>query len=245
MNKDVIIKDGKVFVKDHNGEKKEITFVDNLDELLIQENVVEMIEKVIFALEDSRTTFKKNKYRDISYMPMPIVSTISIPTLMMYLNTGSLDGILNTRFGLVDKQEFLAFFITVLSPIAISMTKKWYNEYKEESKCENGRLLALYHLRHNLVIQNQRLNNLRNKSNEISVTEDKKYPLNEDAIDVLQSHINLYYELGYNIREYYKYFRINGTLPEDVKSEYNEAGVKIIEEYLSKNGTKIKKIGTK
>ena len=26
MNKDVIIKDGKVFVKDHNGEKKEITF---------------------------------------------------------------------------------------------------------------------------------------------------------------------------------------------------------------------------
>ena len=245
MNKEVIIKDGNVYVKDHLGEERNVSFVDNLDDVLIQENVVEIIEKVIYALEDSRTTFKKNKLRDISYIPAPIISTFTIPTLMMYLNTSSLEGMINTRFGLVDKQEFLTFFITAFTPYALRMSKTWYQEYKEDAKCEKGRLLALYHLKSNLVLQNERLKNLRNNSKEMTANEDKKYSLNEDAIDNLQDHINLYYELGYNIKEYYEYFRVNGHLPDEIKSEYKDDGVRIIEEYLRKNGPKIKKLGSK
>ena len=245
MNKEVIIKNGIVYVKNHNGEEKEVSFVDNLDDVLIQENIVEIIEKVIYALEDSRTSFRKNRLSDIFYIPAPIISTASVPTLMMYLNTGSLDGLIDTKFGLMEKEKFLALFIAVFTPFALRMSKKYYQEYKEEAKCEKGRLLALYHLRSNLVIQNERLKNLRNNSKEMNADEDKKYSLNEDALDNLQDHINLYYELGYNIKEYYEYFRINGCLPDEVISEYNDAGVRIIEEYLKQNGTKIKKLGNK
>lgn len=245
MNKEVILKNEKVFVKDHNGDEKEVTFIDNLDEVLIQENIVEIMEKVINALEDSSSTFKKNRLLDFLYIESPITSTFLIPTIMMYLNTGSLEGTLNTKFGVMEKDKFLAFFIAIFTPFACRMSKKVYNEYKEEAKCENGRQLSLYHLKNNLIIQNERLNNLKSKSNEIIVREDKRYFLDEDVIDILQDHINLYYELGYNIKEYYEYFRINGCLPDEVKQDYNEAGVKIIEDYLRNNGTKIKKIGNK
>lgn len=245
MNKEVIIKDGIVNVKDHNGDIKEVTLIDNLDEVLIVENVIEIMEKVITELEYCSSVFKKNKLIDLLYVESPITSTILVPTIAMYLNTGSLDGIIDTKFGSMDKTKFLVLFITVFTPIAIRMSKKWYQEYIEEAKFEKGRQLALYHLKENLTIQNKKLNNLKRDSKEITVEEDKRYHLDEEVIDILQDHINLYYELGYNIKEYYEYFRINGHLPDEVRSEYNDAGVKIIEDYLKVNGNKIKKIGSK
>jgi len=245
MNKEVIIKNGIAYVKDHNGDEIKRDLIDNLDEVLIQENVIEMIEKVMNELEYCSSNFNKNKLLDLLYLGTPFTSTILTPTIMMYLNTGDLEGVIDTKFGVMDKTKFLALFIASFSPLAYRITKKWYQEYREEVKCEKGRCLALYYLKENLTIQNDRLNNLKNKSKVIAIDENKNYTLNEDAIEILESHINLYCELGYNIKEYYEYFRINGHLPDEVLSEYNDAGIKIIEDYLRNNGTKIKKIGSK
>lgn len=245
MNKEVIIKDGRVLVKNHLGEEKEVLLIDNLDDLLIQENIVELMEKVIYELEKCSNNFKKSRLIDILYGMYPIISTLSVPTLLMYLNTGSLEGIINTKFGPMEKSKFLALFISAFSPIAYKLTKKIYQEYYEEVKKEKGRLLALYHLKSNIVIQKEILNNLRTSSIEIPIVGDMEYLLNSDAIDNLEDHINIYCELGYNIKEYYEYFRTNGCLPDEVINEYNEQGIKIIEDYLRNNGTKIKKIGSK
>ena len=245
MNKEVIFENRVVRVKDHNGDTKEVNAVDNLDEILIQENVIEVIEKVIYALENSSNSFKKNKLRDLFFIPTPIIGTLSVPTIMTYLNAGSLEGYFNTKFGIMEKDKFLALFIAAFIPVAYHMSKNWYNEYKEDAKCEKGRLLALYHLKTNLVIQNERLDNLKKDSKEIHINENKKYKLDETVIDILSDHINLYYNLGYNIKEYYEYFRINGCIPEEVKKDYNDTGVEIIETYLKNNGAKIKKLGSK
>lgn len=242
MNKEVIYKNGKVIVKDHNEEEREVTLLDNLDEILIEENVIEVIEKVISALEGESSIFKKNKLRELLYIPSPILATLVIPTLMVYLNTGSLDGIMNTRFGFMEKEKFLAIFIAAFIPVAYRISKNYYNAYNEDVRREKGRLLALYHLKQNLIIQNKKLENLRENSKSIDVVESKNYFLSMDKIDIVKDHINLYYELGYNIKEYYDYYQKHGFLPEEVLQEYNEDGVKIIEEYLKNNGAKIKKM---
>lgn len=241
MNKDVIIKNENVYVLDYKGNEREITLVDNLDEILIQENVVEIIEKAIVEFENSIRLLDKNKLRDIMYIPAPIISTITLPIIMMYLNTGSLEGIINSKFGFIEKQKFLAFFIAIFMPFGYRMSKNWFQDYNEDIKCKNGKLLVLYQLRSNLVMQSERLNKLRERSKKISIDEEKRYSLSEDVIEIIEEHINLYYELGYNLKEYYKYFRINGCLPDELKEEYNEYGVNIIEEYLKNNGCKIKK----
>ena len=245
MNKEVILKNGVATIKDHEGKLKEVTMLDNLDSILKQENIIEIMEKVINALEDSSDSFKKDSIKNIAFIQTPILSTISVPTLMMYINTGSLEGIIDTKFGSMEKYKFLLIFMAAFSPVALRMSKIWYKEYKEEIKTENGRLLLLYQLKHNLIIQNEKLRELRIQSKEICVTEDKRYNLDDENIDILQDHINLYYELGYNIKEYYKYFRINGCLPDELISEYNDTGVQIIEDYLKNNGCKIKKFRNK
>lgn len=241
MNKDVIIKNGIVYVKNHIGEERCVPLVNNLDDILIEENIVEIMEKVIVELEYCSNRFKKERLIDISYIQSPITSTIFLPIIMTYFSTGSLDGVIDTKFGVMDKERFLAMFIAAFTPVALSMAKKWYKEYKDEKKCENGRLLAIYHLKGSLIREKEKLIALKESGVEVR-SEDKKYSLNLDSIDVLQDHINMYYELGYNIKEYYDYFRINGCLPDSVLTEYNESGVKIIENYLKNNGCKIKRM---
>ena len=245
MNKEVILKDGILYVKDHMDNEKEIQSLDNLDEILIQENIVEVMEKVINALQYSSDAFNKGKLFNLSIPSLPMIGTISLPTLMMYLNTGSLNGYVNTEFGVMEKNKFLALFITFFLPFAYSMSKTWYGEYKEELKYEKGRLLTLYYLKDNLTYQKERLNKLRSESKVTPVNIDSSYELDEDKIVILEEHINLYYELGYNINEYYNFYMENGYLPEELTEEYNEDGLRIIEEYLRSNGNKIKKMKRK
>jgi len=245
MNKEVILKDGVLYVKDHMDNEKEIQSLDNLDEILIQENIVEVMEKVINALQYSSDAFKKSKLFNLSIPSLPVIGTISLPTLMLYLNTGSLNGYINTEFGVMEKNKFLVLFITFFLPFAYSMSKTWYEEYKEELKYEKGRLLTLYYLKDNLINQKERLNKLRCESKITPITIDSGYELDVDKIDILEEYINLYYELGYNINEYYNFYIENGYLPEELTEEYNEDGLRIIEEYLRTNGNKIKKMKRK
>lgn len=241
MNKEVVIKDCVACVINHTGEERVVSLVNNLDEVLIKENVIEIMEKVMVELEYCSSRFKKGKIGDIAYVQSPISSTILIPIITMYLGTGSLDGLVDTKFGMMEKDRFLALFIAAFTPVALSISKKWYKEYIEEKRCENGRLLAIYHLKKNLIKEKEKLIALKECGKEIRC-EDKRYSLCLDSIDNLQDNINLYYELGYNINEYYEYFKENGHLPQCVISEYNEAGINIIENYLKNNGNKIKKM---
>ena len=125
MNKEVILKEGILYVKDHMDNEKEIQSLDNLDEILIQENIVEVMEKVIYALQYSSDAFNKGKLLNLFITSFPMLSTISFPTLMLYLNTGSLNGYVNTEFGIMEKNKFLVLFITLFLPFAYSMSKTW------------------------------------------------------------------------------------------------------------------------
>lgn len=245
MNKEVILKDGVLYVKDHMDNVKEVQSLDNLNDILIQENIVEVMEKVINELQYCSDEFNRSKLLNLFVSSLPMISTVLFPTFMMYLNTGSLNGYIKTKFGVMEKNKFLVLFITLFLPLAYSMSKTWYQEYKEELKYEKGRLLTLYYLKDNLINQKERLNKLRCESKITPITIDSGYELDVDKIDILEEYINLYYELGYNINEYYNFYMENGYLPEELTEEYNEDGLRIIEEYLRTNGNKIKKMKRK
>lgn len=125
MNKEVILKDGVLYVKDHMDNVKEVQSLDNLNEILIQENIVEVMEKVINALQYSSDAFNKGKFLNVSITQLPVIGTISLPTLMMYLNTGSLNGYIKTEFGVMEKKQVFSTFYHILSSICIFYVKKF------------------------------------------------------------------------------------------------------------------------
>lgn len=94
MNKRVIIKDGLVYTINH------------LDEEYIATNMTNLIEIKYCKLISSLYMLKH------------------FPIIMMYLNTGSLDGLINTKIGTMEKGRFLFHFIAIFTPVALSISKK-------------------------------------------------------------------------------------------------------------------------
>lgn len=244
MNKKVIYYDGIAIVKDENGNEREVASCDNLDDILIQENLIETIQNVINALEDSSSSFLKNRVRDILFIPIPVLETILVPSIMLYItnisNNSVVDGMIYTRFGLMDKEKFLAIFIGIFLPYGIYKTKKWYEEYIDDKRCESGRILTIRELKNNLLTQKDRLKEMNERSLPIELGE-KSYRVNdEDALEILHEYISLYYDIGYNFKTYHRYYRMYGDVPENFKHEYNEQGIEIMRELLEKSTNKVK-----
>ena len=164
MNKSVSYKDGVAIIRDEHGNEKSVISCDNLIEILIEENVIEMILKTIKAFEFNSEVFSNNKVRDLFFIPMPTLSTVSVPLLMSLLSDNSFDDIIHTKFGFMENYKFLAFFILLFMPIGFSMSKSWFNEYIDDYKCECGRKLVLKELKMNLLLQCEKLKRLREMS---------------------------------------------------------------------------------
>lgn len=239
MNKKCIIKNGIAVIKDENGLEREVTCCDNLDDILVQENVIETIQNVLNALEDSSSSFLKHKLGDIVCIPLPVIETILVPSIMSYMtnvaSNGVDDGMIYTRFGLMDKGKFLAIFIAFFLPYALSKSKKWYREYIDDKRQESGRILTIRELKNNLLAQKDRLKEMHERSAYIELSE-KSYSVDDgEALEILREYISLYYDIGYNFKIYCKYYRENGDLPENFKQEYNEEGLKLIKGILERS----------
>lgn len=247
MNKKVMYYDGKVLVEDENGNEREVVSCDNLDDILVQENLIETIQNVINALEYSSSSFLKNRVRDILCIPMPVIETVLVPSIMMYMtnipNNSIVDGMIQTKFGLMDKEKFLAIFIAVFLPYGLGKTKKWYKEYKDEKRCESGRILTIRELKNNLLAHKNRLIEMEKASMPIEMDE-KSYRVNdEEALEILHEYITLYYDIGYNLKTYCRYYKKYGDVPEYFKQEYNKEGIKLMREILEKNCKSLVKKG--
>lgn len=244
MNKEVLLMGDRIIVKTSDGESKEFMPLDNLVEILMEENIIEAMENIIKNIEYSSNNFKKSKFKDLFSIPIPILSSLGTPLLFLIFN--EFPNVIDTKFGLMEKEKFIAIFGLIFLPFGYSMSKKWYQEYKEEVNSENGRQVVLMQIKKNLDIQNTKLDLLRSKSKVVDISSFQLGTVKADeALETIQSHIDMYYEIGYNLKYYYTYFMLNGELPMELKEEYNETGQEIIKDFLVKNGPKVKKIGSK
>ena len=244
MNKEVLLMDDRIIVKTSDGEEREFMPLDNLVEILMQENIIETMENIIKVFEYGSNNFRKSKFKDLFSIPFPILSSVTLPTFFTLFN--DLPNIIDTRFGFMEKDMFIAIFTLVFLPIGYNMSKKWYQEYKNEVNAENGRQVALSQIKKNLDIQNTKLDLLKAESKKVDISNFEVGTVKaDDALETIQTHVNMYYEIGYNLKNYYTYFMTNGKLPEELKEEYNEVGQEIIMNFLITNGPKVKKIGSK
>lgn len=239
VNKQVMYYDGVAIVKDENGNERKIQNCDNLDDILVEENVIETIQNQINVLEYNSLLFSKYRLGDMLSIPMPTLITILVPSIMMHitssLNRSIIDGMIYTKFGLVEKDKFLSVFIAAFLPYALSQSNKWYNEYVEDKKCEMGRKITIQELKSGLLNSKEILEEMRRKSIPSTTIQTSHIIDDKERLEILREHVSFYYEIGYNFKEYYRYYIKYGDLPEAIKEEYNSTAIDIAKRILESN----------
>ncbi len=247
MNKEYIYIDGKAIIKDDKGNQVPIEYYDNLDKVLVQENLVETMEKRIKELEKESEQYKKyNKKRYIpTIFPMAaIIAIIGAPIMAYFLgDTSVFTSQIDTVFGTMNKALFFSiFFSTVLLPLGAFLEAHMYYIYKRAIKEEKGINSELELLKKEIVVEKEKLINLQKEKTRDE--ENKEFRVvTVDDLKVLEDFKNLrqlYFDLGYNGEKYYKYYQ-NGILDNKLGEYYTEDGIEIAKQYLEEKGPTLTK----
>ena len=246
MNKEYTYIDGKVIVKDENGTQNPIEYYDNLDEVLIQENLIETMEKKISKLEKESEDYKKhNKKHYIPIIfPFGLLATLIGPAYAYWLgNTDIYVSSVNTIFGTMNEAVLYSCFSTLFLPILSLLELQMYHYYKNSKKDEKGINSELEFLKQQIIIEKQKLFELEKEKTKNR--EDKRFRSVKvedlEELKALKSCLDLYYDLGYNGEKYYKYY-LQGKLDNKLGRYYNDTGIEAAKEYLEEKGpTLVKK----
>lgn len=241
MNNNYIYVDGKVIVNDENGNKKPVEYYDNIDEVLIQENLVETMEKEIKKLERKSEQYKKyNKGRYFPLtLPVMLIFSIIVPLFLYWISDGiALTASTNTAFGPMN--SLIAMSISLLfGPLLMSCALEFisYRGYKIRIREEKGINSELEFLKKQIELEREHLESLKqektrdNENTEFRTVEvDDKQRLRE-----LEGISNLYFNLGYYDKKYYKLYR-QGRLEKKLGQYYNEDEINLAKEYLEEKG---------
>lgn len=211
-------KDGKVLVLDDKLGQVEYDYHDDIDEELITENIIEQIQNSLASAKYAlgcQETIKTSKYsrnkRYVRYLLNVLIPTIGIG-LFTVLYAGGLHPII------------------LLSSLGFELGTIFNIDYNREYNVVQNRINALLvkidELKNKLVIENQKLIELRKKK-EVSLNQqvdDKDFKrINEDEFQNLSNLEALWYQTGYHLNDYYGYEQ-NGTLRELLHDVYTHNG---------------------
>lgn len=213
MNKGYVYIDGKAIISDENGNHTQTEYYDNLDKVLIQENVIEEIENKIKKLskEKERYPDTKKKFKPTCLYFM-IGGIVIIPPLIIRLLTGQNPYSMNfeTTLGNINSVLLLTTTSAIIGlPVSSIITFFDYDKFKENKKKSNGIRSELEYLKRQLekekqtlsILEEEKTNNNSN-TNLIAVKIDDK-----EKLDELNKKLDLYYNLGFNLKRYYKYYQ--------------------------------------
>ena len=229
MNKEYTYIDGKVIVRDSEGNQKQSEYYDNLESVLIQENIIEKMKIKIDELEEQISKIKKDKPQ--KYRPA-YTFLLLFASLVAFAFVYLLFGNMGLKEVLANKLTRLFLFVPIPLLFAlegICMDSLEYFKYKELIKEEKGLENELDFIRRQLSKEKERLTNLKivksrnNESNEFRTVK-------LDAIEelkTLRKYLKLHYDLGCNGEDYYRYYQI-GILPEMLRKQYNEEEIQYI-----------------
>lgn len=244
MNKEYIYIDGKVIIKDEKGNHTPVEYYDNLDEVLIQENVIETIEKRISTLENKSNEYKETKYFPYSIIAEPLLTLIGVPVLISLSGLNVFTTTAYTSFGTMNLAVVIGTISCIIGiPVAVCYELGMYSQHKTRLKKAKGIDSELEFLKVQLKHEKEKLIELteakkrNNENKEFRVVE-----VNDlERLNKLASWLDLYYDLGYDLEKYYKYYQ-KGKLDSKLGKRYNENGIEAAKEYLEeKSKTLIKK----
>lgn len=242
MNKEYTYVEGKVVVEDENGKKTLEDYYDNIDKVLIQENLIEYIELKIKDLERQAKSYEKNNskhYIPIIFPGTVLATTVGAPLLVNWLSAGvAFSTIIDTRLGPMSYAAAFALPAAALMiPMGAVIELGEYYSYKKSHRREIGVNSELEFLKHFLDRQKEVLKELKRERKKEH--EDKTFrtvPVDySKEKKALQALMNIYFDLGYNIENYYKCF-LSGKLEKKLERYYNEPGIELAKEFVEEKG---------
>ncbi len=247
MNKEYTYIDGKVIIRDEKGSQRPDDYYDNLDDVLVQENLIETMENRIAELEKESKKYKKyNKKRYIpTIFPMvTLMTTIGAPVLF-YLLTGTnpLTISTDTVFGVQNLAVSLStIFSMIFIPIGALVDVALYRQHKDFLKTADGVDSELEFLQKQLVDEKKELEELKeDKTRDREVTTFRVVTVDDkQQISLLKNYLSFYFNLGYNVRKYYRYYQ-QGLLDEKLKKSFTPDGIEAAKEYLEEKGPTLAK----
>ena len=237
MNKEYVYTDGKVTIIDEKGEKRQIEYSDNIDEVLIKENVIEKMEKQINELENKSKQYEKSKTNKLfCIIPLlgSIIASLIGPLLTISMVTGRnltslvLDSAYSSYILSLTTTVFpFGLFIGAVTSIA------GYIQYRNGQKEAQGINSELDYLKVQLEKEKAALINLENnKSNNNQNREARIVKINDiEELKKIRKDLAKYYELGYNINKYNR-FNKQGKLETKLP---NDIDINLAKEYLERN----------
>ena len=240
MNKECIYTEGKVVVIDENYNHRIVNNSDKLEEILVQENIIETMEKRIKELESKLNNGKKNKY-------FPVITFSVISTLILFnlISPYFMGGVMtDTIFGSINVALFSSCVAAIFTfPLAIGIDCEVYSQYKKKNNKLQGNSLECEYLKKQIWIEKEKLEELRKEQSLTSDTQELKSEKVDDLkrLIELRYKLSLYNSLGYNMDKYYRYYHA-GKLEEKLSGQYDESSINEIMEYFeTKDSYPVKK----
>lgn len=242
MNRDYTYLDGKVIISDENNNKKQSDYYDNLDEVLAQENLIETMEKKIQELEEKSAHYKKhNKKHFIPAFSIAagLISVISTPIMVNWFkHFDSLAVAQDTIFGPMSGALIVSLAVPLtLTCAGIAGDLFMHSLHKNWTNTEKGINCELNFLKSQIVKEKEALENLKkDKSKENESTEFRTVKVDDlQRLKNLRNWLSFYYDLGYNGKKYYRYYR-QGTFDSKLQRYYNDSERQIAKKHMEEKG---------
>ena len=244
MNKEYFIKDDRVHVQNEKGETKYIPNYDNLDELLVEENIVESIEKKIEEQEalkkDLKTNishFNENVINGIVITIMPFIASLILK--LFGINISSL----NTIFGEVSAPVYTAGLIAIGSIVrTIYDAIKDHVTNKHNKEIIDGANLSLDYLYTVHLEEELKLNRLNKYKKEITNSNNKEKTKIVDSprIKEIENAKVVNFKLGKKFMKYYRSY-LSGTLHFVLEKEHDINNMDLYYDLIEEYGPKLVK----
>lgn len=226
----------KVIVTNEDGKQRFVENYDNINDILIEENLIESIEKKVSELEVKKEKYEKinkRKYIPIMMLISLFLTKIVLPFILNTFNINDLT-ILNSAFQL----EEMSFFISsTFIPLAVGIDITIFIRHRQNLKKQNGINSELLYLNKRLKNERRIMKNLLRKS---KCLEESKRTCNvsvksSDKINDLNRYLDFYYNIGYNVDKYYNYY-LKGNVNCIAKNKYTEEDANLVNEYFEEQG---------
>lgn len=238
MNKEYFCVNNNVIVSDENGNQRVTEYYDNLDKVLIQENLIEEIEKRIIKL-----TSEANKYKHRIFLPILPFGLVVIGILHCFIYDlifpdpfinypyNVLGTIISSKNAALLSTTFVCLLIGGLSDI------NQFRYFKKDKNKGNGIAQELEYLKKRLEEEKQILSKLKEDKSKY-YTEMGYAPKKVDDINklkALRDRLSLLYDLGYNKQKYKRWYQ-QGILDEKLENNYSYDDIRIIKNHLKNKG---------
>ncbi len=238
MNKECVYVDEKIVVSDENGNNRIIENSDKINEILVQENVVEVIEKKTEELNEKLIKNKVGKHFIPEYFLATICGLIISDLLFKYVfKVNILTDLIIGPFNPI----FLMGGIIIPTFSLFDVFR--YFDYKQMKKEKQGDILEYNYLSKKLEQEKSKLEELKKEQVIISDSQEFKVEKVDDLerLRELRNKLSIYNSLGYNMNKYYRYYQ-EGELEKKLSRQYDESSISEIKEYFeTKDSSLVKK----